>query len=138
MITVYSLARVPDFAKGLVRDLRVRWALEEAGISYESRLLGGSEKDSPEYRALQPWGQVPVLHDDGVQLFESGAILLHLGERDERLLPRDPQQRATAIAWLFAALNSVEPGVFELNNVTLFAKDSSVTVPQRQSTLSTL
>lgn len=112
---------VPDFARGFVRDLRPRWACEEIGLPYAMRLLSPIPPKPAAYFCEQPWGQVPVLHDGGVQLFESGAILLHLGERDERLLPRDPQGRATAIAWLFAALNSVEPWLFEVANVTIFA-----------------
>jgi glutathione S-transferase len=107
---------VPDFARGFVRDLRPRWACEETGLPYRSRLISAVERPADHY-ADQPWGQVPVLRDGGVTLFESGAILLHLGEKDERLLPREPQARASAISWLFAAFNSVEPFVFELSNV---------------------
>lgn len=112
---------VPDFARGYVRDLRPRWACEELGLPYAMRLISPMPPKPPAYLCEQPWGQVPVLHDGDVQLFESGAILLHLGERDERLLPRDPQGRATVIAWLFAALNSVEPWMFELATVTIFS-----------------
>ena len=112
---------VPEFARGFVRDLRPRWACEEIGLPYAMRLISPVPPKPAAYFQEQPWGQVPVLHDDGVQLFESGAILLHLGERDERLLPRDAQARATAIAWLFAALNSVEPWLFELANVEIFS-----------------
>jgi glutathione S-transferase len=112
---------VPDFARGYVRDLRPRWACEEIGLDYAMRLISPVPPKPAAYFHEQPWGQVPVLHDGGVQLFESGAILLHLGARDERLLPREPQARATAIAWLFAALNSVEPWLFELANVEIFS-----------------
>jgi len=112
---------VPEFARGYVRDLRPRWACEEIGLPYAMRLISPVPPKPAAYFHEQPWGQVPVLHDGDVQLFESGAILLHLGERDERLLPRDPQARATAIAWLFAALNSVEPWIFELANVEIFS-----------------
>ena len=115
---------VPHFARGFVRDLRPRWACEEIGLPYAMRLLSPVPPKPAAYFQEQPWGQVPVLHDGGVQLFESGAILLHLGERDARLLPRDPQGRATAIAWLFAALNSVEPWLFELANVTIFSAEA--------------
>ncbi len=114
---------VPDVARGYVRDLRPRWACEEIGLSYATRLISPIPPKPASYFEEQPWGQVPVLHDDGIQLFESGAILLHLAEKDAHLLSRDPQQRATTLAWLFAALNSVEPGLFELGNVTLFSKD---------------
>ncbi len=109
MITITALKHVPDFAKGQVRDLRVRWALEEAGLPYNIRLLEAGEQDSPEYRALQPFGQVPLLQDGDFVLFESGAILLHIAAKSEALLPRDPQARDRAVQWLIAALNSVEP-----------------------------
>jgi glutathione S-transferase len=112
---------VPEFARGYVRDLRPRWACEEIGLPYAMRLISPVPPKPADYFHEQPWGQVPVLHDGGVQLFESGAILLHLGERDARLLPGDPQARATAIAWLFAAFNSVEPWLFELGNVEIFS-----------------
>lgn len=115
---------VPDFARGYVRDLRPRWACEEIGLPYTTRLISPIPPKPASYFEEQPWGQVPVLHDAGIQLFESGAILLHLAEKDARLLSRDPQQRATTLAWLFAALNSIEPGLFELGNVTLFSKDA--------------
>jgi glutathione S-transferase len=94
-----------------VKDLRARWALEEAGLPYRTRLLEQGDQDKPEYRALQPFGQVPVFEEDGLVLFESGAIVLHLGERSEALLPKDPTARARAMQWVFAALNSVEPFV---------------------------
>jgi glutathione S-transferase len=120
-IEITALNWVPDFARGFVRDLRPRWACEEIGLTYSTRLLSPVPPKPAAYFCEQPWGQVPVLHDDGIQLFESGAILLHLAERDERLLPRAPQARATAIAWLFAALNSVEPWLFEVANVEIFS-----------------
>lgn len=113
---------VPDFARGFVRDLRPRWACEEAGLPYRERLVSAVSRPEWMY-AEQPWGQVPVLHDGELRLFESGAILLHLGEKSEALMPRDPQGRADTQAWLFAALNSVEPMAFELANVTIFAAD---------------
>jgi glutathione S-transferase len=113
VIKVYAFRAVPDFAKGLVRDLRVRWALEEAGLDYETRLIDRSEADSAAYRALQPFGQVPVFDEDGLVLFESGAIVLHIGERSETLLPREAAQRARATQWLLAALNSIEPLIQE-------------------------
>jgi glutathione S-transferase len=109
VITIYAFSWVPEFARGRVRDLRARWALEEAGLKYQTRLLKQGDQDSAEYRALQPFGQVPVLEDDGLILFESGAIVLHIGERSEQLLPRDPAARGRAVQWLIAALNSVEP-----------------------------
>jgi glutathione S-transferase len=113
---------VPDFAQGFVRDLRPRWACEEIGLPYAEKLIDVGPRPDSYYRK-QPWGQVPVINDDGVELFESGAILLHLGDKDERLMPRDPQGRARTISWLFAAYNSVEPLMFELGNVDIFSKD---------------
>ncbi|HEV7233461.1 MAG TPA: glutathione S-transferase family protein [Sphingorhabdus sp.] len=111
---------VPDFAQGFVRDLRPRWACEEIGLDYAERLLDLERPDS--YFGEQPWGQVPVVNDSGICLFESGAILLHIAERDARLMSNDPQRRAQTISWLFAAYNSVEPLFFELGNVEIFAK----------------
>lgn len=111
---------VPDFARGFVRDLRPRWACEEIGLPYAERLISAVARPAEHFRD-QPWGQVPVIDDNGIRLFESGAILLHLGERHPDLLPVEPQQRADALSWLFAAFNSVEPMMFELGQVTLFA-----------------
>ncbi len=114
MLTISAFKSVPDFAKGQVRDLRARWALEEAGLRYETRLLEQGDQDKPESRALQPFGQVPILIDDDMVLFESGAILLHIGSKSEALLPKDPAARARATQWLIAALNSVEPSLVNL------------------------
>jgi glutathione S-transferase len=109
MIEISAYKWVPPFAQGLVRDLRVRWALEEAGLPYEVKLIAlGPEQGSPEYRALQPFGQVPAFRDDSLTLFESGAIVLHIAEKSEALMPRDSKAREETIAWLFAALNTVE------------------------------
>ena len=127
-IVVTAFKWVPPFAKGLVRDLRVRWALEEAGLPYEQKLIGPEDQASAEYRALQPFGQVPVMvseDDQGgtLELFESGAIVLGIAERPEAgdsLLPADPAQRSRAITWLFAALNSIEPQVQNLAGIDLF------------------
>lgn len=120
MITVSAFKWVPDFAQGQVRDLRVRWALEEAGLPYRTRLLAQGDQDAPEYRALQPFGQVPIFEEDGAVLFESGAIVLHIGERSETLLPKEPGARARATQWLVAALNSIEPHVMNLALIDLF------------------
>jgi glutathione S-transferase len=111
MITITAFRTVPDFAKGLVRDLRVRWALEEAGMPYRTRLLEPGDQDKPEYRALQPFGQVPIMEDNGLVLFESGAIVLHIGARSDALLPKEAAARDRAIQWMFAAVNSVEPAL---------------------------
>lgn len=114
MITISAFKWVPETARGQVRDLRVRWALEEAGLPYETRLLEQGDQDKPEYRALQPFGQVPILQEDTLVLFESGAIVLHIGERSERLLPKEAGARARAVQWLIAALNSIEPSMMNV------------------------
>jgi len=120
MITLSAFKWVPDFARGQVRDLRARWALEEAGLPYNTRLLEQGDQDKPDYRALQPFGQVPILEEDGLVLFESGAIVLYIGERSEALLPKDPRARARATQWLVAALNSIEPFVMNVASIDLF------------------
>ena len=120
MITISAFKDVPDFARGQVRDLRVRWALEEAGLPYRTRLLAQGEQEKPEYRALQPFGQVPIFEEDGFVLFETGAIVLYVGERSETLLPKDPQARARATQWLVAALNSIEPFIMNVAVIDLF------------------
>jgi glutathione S-transferase len=112
---------VPPFAQGLVRDLRVRWALEEAGLSYEPRLLGPGDQMSPDYRSLQPF--VPAYEEDGLALFESGAIVLHVAERSDALMPSDPGGRARTKTWIFAALNTVEPPIQKLAEIDLFHAD---------------
>jgi glutathione S-transferase len=114
MITISAFEWVPDFARGQVRDLRARWALEEAGLPYKTRLLAQGDQDDPDYRALQPFGQVPIFEEHGFVLFESGAIVLHIAERSETLLPKDPGARARATQWLIAALNSIEPFVMNV------------------------
>jgi glutathione S-transferase len=106
---VSAFTWVPDFAQGYVRDLRVRWALEEIGESYEAALIDGEEKNSEGYRSWQPFGQVPAYRDDTVEMFESGAIVLYLAEKSEKLCPKDAAGRARVMTWIFAAVNSVEP-----------------------------
>jgi glutathione S-transferase len=123
MITISAFAWVPDFAQGQVRDLRARWALEEAGLPYSTRLLAMGDQDKPEYRAIQPFGQVPIFEEDGFTLFESGAIVLHIGQRSETLLPADPAARSRATQWLIAALNSIEPFIMQVASIDLFHKD---------------
>ena len=115
-ITAFSW--VPQFAQGVVRDLRARWALEEAGLDYRVRLLG--QPRPPEYLKEQPFDQVPTYHDDQVRIFESGAIVQYIGEQSEALLPRDPQGRFRAIQWTYAALNSVEPALLNLLLIDVF------------------
>ena len=119
-ITLTSFEWAPPFAQGLVRDLRVRWALEEAGLPYTEKLIAFGDQNSPAHRALQPFGQVPVYEEDGLTLFETGSILTHIGERSEVLLPKDAARRARATTWMYAALNSVEPHVQNLTTIDLF------------------
>lgn len=114
---------VPEFARGLVRDLRVRWALEEVGRPYGIELLDARTPRPEDYIARQPFDQVPAFRDGGLALFETGAILLYLGEQDERLLPPEGQARWDAIAWLFSALNSVEPFIMRITHYDLFHHD---------------
>ena len=117
-VEVTAFAWVPSFAQGVVRDLRVRWALEEAEIPYRVRLLGHPR--SKDYLREQPFDQVPVYREGDLQLFESGAIVQHIGARDERLLPAEPVARARAIQWTYAALNSVEPALANLVAIDVF------------------
>jgi glutathione S-transferase len=119
-IRVTAYKWVPPVAQGLVRDLRVRWALEEAGLPYEEKLLSFGEQNTPAHRAVQPFGQVPVYEEDNLTMFESGAIVMHIGERCPALLPVDPVKRARARTWMFAALNSVEQHVQNLTAIDLF------------------
>jgi glutathione S-transferase len=121
MLTLTTFRNVPPFAIGYVRDLRVRWALEEAGLPYQLRLLGPQEAATPAYRQEQPFSQIPVLQDGGLTLFETGAILLHLGERCPALLPVEADAKARVTMWMFAALNSVEPYVGNLVSLVVFA-----------------
>ncbi|MCC2971283.1 glutathione S-transferase family protein [Massilia sp. IC2-476] len=133
MMTLTTFRSVPPFAAGYVRDLRVRWALEEAGLPYTLRLLAFEEAATPAYRKEQPFSQIPVLQDDGLTLFESGAILLHLGERCPALLPADAEARAQVTVWMFAALNSVEPYFAELVSLALFHADEAWAAAARPS-----
>lgn len=120
MIQVTAFQWVPPFAQGQVRDIRVRWALEEAGLGYDDRLLGFEDTATPEYRALQPFGQVPAYRDGTVEMFESGAIVLWIAQASDQLMPADPAGRAMVMTWLFAAMNSIEPFVSELADIDLF------------------
>jgi glutathione S-transferase len=115
---------VPSFAQGLARDFRVRWALEEAGFPYEEQLLGRDDLATEGYRALQPFGQVPAIEDDGFSMFESGAIVLYIAQQSEALMPLDAKGRARVMCWAFAALNSVEPRVQALSDIDLFHADA--------------
>lgn len=121
---------VPDFAKGQVRDLRVRWMLEEAGQPYDVQYLSQGAQKRPDHRVRQPFGQVPTYRDGDLTLFESGAIVLHLAERHRVLLPTDPAGKARATEWLFAALNTVEPPVMDHAIVTLFERGQPWSKPR--------
>jgi glutathione S-transferase len=123
-LTLTAFRWVPAFAQGLVRDLRVRWALEEAGRPYRVRLIGPEDQTSPAYRALQPFGQVPAIEDSGLRLFESGAIVLHIAEGSPTLLPTEPAARLRARTWMFAALSTVEPPILALNVLGMSAPRS--------------
>ena len=120
-VRISAFSWVPPFAQGQVRDLRPRWALEEAGIAYAVRKLDARAERPADYYEEQPFGQVPSYRDDTVLLFESGAIVLHIGRDCETLLPDDPAARARATAWLIAALNSVEPYMMQLATIDIFA-----------------
>jgi glutathione S-transferase len=120
-IEITAFRWVPAFAQGVVRDLRARWALEEAGLDYRVRLLGGQRP--PEYLKEQPFDQVPCLSDGRVSIFESGAILQYIGEKSEALLPRDLQGKYRAIQWTYAAVNSVEPALMNVVSVDVFYAD---------------
>jgi glutathione S-transferase len=119
-IEITAFQWVPEFAQGVVRDLRARWAMEEAGLDYRVRLL--SQPRPPEYLQEQPFDQVPCFNDGKVRIFESGAIVQYIGEQSEALLPKDPQGRYRAIQWTYAALNSVEPAILNLLLIDVFFK----------------
>ncbi|ABI75767.1 glutathione S-transferase [Hyphomonas neptunium ATCC 15444] len=121
-VTAYNW--VPDFAQGFVKDLRVRWALEEAGLTYTERLIDHEQKLQPEHMARQPFAQVPVYKDDGVEMFESAAIVLHIAQGSDALMPKDAAARARVTSWCFAALNSIEPYVMNVTGTQLFHADA--------------
>lgn len=137
-IEISAFSWVPPFARGQVRDLRVRWALEEIGLPYRVRLMNAMEERPADYFNEQPWGQVPVYNEGDIHLFESGAILIHIGEKDERLLPRDPRGRARAIAWMIAALNSMDPQVGALTDIDTFDPDAEWTRLRRPAVVERL
>jgi glutathione S-transferase len=118
-ITITAFERSPDGGKGLARDTRVRWALEEAGLAYAVRLVSFAAMKQPAYLALHPFGQIPVYQEGDLVLFETGAIVLHIATRHAGLLPQDANGRARAIAWMFAAVNTIEPPILEFANAKL-------------------
>jgi len=123
--TITAFERSPDRGRGLARDMRVRWALEEVGQPYHVRLVSFGAMKEPGHRALHPFGQIPTYEEGDLALFESGAIVLHIAEHHTGLLPADAKARARAIAWMFAALNTVEPPILERANATLLERDKS-------------
>ena len=121
-VTITAFAQSPDRGAGLARDMRVRWALEEVGQPYAVRLVSFAEMKQPAHRARNPFGQIPTYEEGGLVLFESGAIILHIADRHAGLLPVDPDARARAMAWMFAALNTVEPPVIEREAAVLLER----------------
>jgi glutathione S-transferase len=120
--TITAFERSPDRGKGLARDMRVRWALEEVGQPYDVRLLSFGEMKEAAHRALHPFGQIPTYEEGDLALFESGAIVFHIAERHAGLLPDEAKPRARAIAWMFAALNTVEPPIFDRSLATILER----------------
>lgn len=125
MITITAFEDSPDKGQGLARDMRVRWALEELGLAYTVRLLSFQAMKQPAHLALQPFGSIPTFEDGDLVLFESGAIVLHLAQCHSGLLPDNADARARAIAWIFAALNTVEPPVVQHEELTYFETENS-------------
>jgi glutathione S-transferase len=124
-ITITAFERSPDGGKGLARDTRVRWALEEVGRPYEVRLVSLGAMKEPAHRALHPFGQIPTYEEGDLALFETGAIVFHIAERHAGLLPDDANARARAITWMFAALNTVEPPILERETARLLEGDKT-------------
>jgi len=123
--TITAFERSPDGGKGLARDMRVRWALEEVGLAYDVRLLSFEAMKEPAHLALHPFGQIPTFEEGDLALFESGAIVFHIAERHAGLLPDDANARARAITWMFAALSTVEPPVIDLAFARLLERDEA-------------
>src|SRR3954468_2191153 len=122
-VTITAFERSPDGGKGLARDTRVRWALEEVGHHYQVRLVSFEAMKEPAHLALHPFGQIPTYEEGDLALFETGAIVLHIAERHAGLLPVDANARARAITWMFAAVNTMEPPILELGTVKLLEGD---------------
>jgi glutathione S-transferase len=123
--TITAFESSPDRGKGLARDTRVRWALEEVGQPYAVRLLSFEEMKQPEHLAIQPFGQIPTYEEGDLALFETGAIVFHIAERHAGLLPNEANARARAITWMFAALSTVEPPILDLATARLLERDKS-------------
>jgi glutathione S-transferase len=122
-IIITAFERSPDGGKGLARDTRVRWALEEVGQPYEVRPVSFRAMKEPAHLALHPFGKIPTYEEGDLILFETGAIVFHIAQRHVGLLPKDANARARAITWMFAALNTVEPPILELANAKLLESD---------------
>jgi glutathione S-transferase len=122
-ITITAFEQSPDGGKGLARDTRVRWALEEVGQPYKVRLVSFRAMKEQAHLALHPFGQIPTYEEGDLALFETGSIVLHIATRHAGLLPNDANARARAITWMFAALNTVEPPILELVTASLFERD---------------
>jgi glutathione S-transferase len=122
-ITITAFDRSPDGGKGLARDTRVRWALEEAGLPYEVRLVPHQAMKEPAHLALHPFGQIPTFEEDDLVLFETGAIVFHIAQRHPGLLPADANARARAVTWMFAALNTIEPPILDLFTARILEGD---------------
>lgn len=136
--TITAFQWVPPFARGFVRDIRARWAFEETGQAYAVDLVDGVYVKSQAHRFFQPFGQIPTYRDDDTEIFESGAIVLHICETAGALVPADPAARIRATQWLIAALNSVEPWVMQLAVVDVFEADRDWSKPRRPKVLDDL
>ncbi len=125
MITIYAFSKLPPVAIGLSRDLRVLWAAEETGLSYKIHPVDPmkGEQSAPEFLAINPFGKLPAIEDDGLTMFESGAIVLHIADKTGKLLPPGPNGRALATQWAFAALNTIEPELANLRAINSFYQD---------------
>jgi len=123
MITITAFDHSPDGGKGLARDTRVRWALEEVGLPYQVRGVTFEALKQPAHMALQPFGQIPTFEEDGLVLFETGSIILHLAQKHPGLLPQDPNARARAMSWMFASVNTIEPPILDMATARLFERD---------------
>jgi glutathione S-transferase len=124
-ITITAFERSPDGGKGLARDTRLRWALEEVGQPYEVRLVPPQEMKEPAHLALHPFGQIPTYEDGELVVFETGAIVFHIAQQHDGLLPKEPNARARAVTWMFAALNTVEPTILDLTIANIFEREKT-------------
>lgn len=129
--TITAFKSSPDRGRGLARDTRVRWALEEVGQPYDVRLVTFEEMKQPAHLALHPFGQIPTYEEDGLALFETGAIVFHIAQRHAGLLPADADARARAITWMFAALSTIEPPILDLQNAVILERDKPWAVERR-------